>query len=166
MTKWGGRPHWEYDATYLGADEHGDWLGVPVGTTFSRPGRSYVGARAQVVLVPHGSWWLATFHDAADPGVLIYVDMATPATWDGADVGAVDLDLDVVRLGSGEVYVDDEDEFAEHQVAFGYPAEVVSAAESSCAWVLEAVRERRPPFDGATSGRWFDRFARLGPLDG
>ena len=28
MTKWGDRPHWEFDATYLGSDEHGDWIGI------------------------------------------------------------------------------------------------------------------------------------------
>ena len=42
MTKWGGRPHWEYDATYLGSDEHGDWLGCPVATHYSRPGMAFV----------------------------------------------------------------------------------------------------------------------------
>ncbi|WP_180935649.1 DUF402 domain-containing protein [Nocardioides ungokensis] len=34
---------------------------------------------------------------------------------------AVDLDLDVVRGRTGRVWIDDEDEFAEHRVRFGYP---------------------------------------------
>ena len=38
MTKWGGRPHWEYDAVVLGEDLHGTWLGFPAGTTYTRPG--------------------------------------------------------------------------------------------------------------------------------
>ena len=160
MTKWGDRPHWRFDNLYLGADDHGDWLVMPAGTTVSRPGRSVVTRVGMVTLVPARTWWMATFY-APGLDLTTYVDITTEAEWDGAACTAVDLDLDVVRPVDGEVYVADEDEFAEHQVAFGYPAEVVSAAESSCAWVLAAVRERRPPFDGATSDRWFDRFDRL-----
>ena len=51
-------------------------------------------------------------------------------------VTAVDLDLDVVRGWTGRVWVDDEDEFADHRVRFGYPADVVRMAAPSC----EAVR--------------------------
>ena len=52
MTKWGQRPHWEFSATYLGRDAHGDWLGIPAGTTMTRPGMDYVAPVAQVGLVP------------------------------------------------------------------------------------------------------------------
>ena len=52
MTKWGDLPHWEFDATYLGSDAHGDWLGIPAGTTMTRPGVDYVAPTAQVGLVP------------------------------------------------------------------------------------------------------------------
>ena len=41
---------------------------------------------------------------------------------------AVDLDLDVVEGLDREVWVDDEDEFAEHRVELGYPREVVDLA--------------------------------------
>ncbi len=44
---------------------------------------------------------------------------------------AVDLDLDVVRGNTGRVWVDDEDEFAEHRVAFDYPEDVVTSAVAS-----------------------------------
>ena len=54
MTKWGDRPHWEYDAVFLGSDEHGDWLGCPRGTFYSRPGMEFVATFAGVVLVPAG----------------------------------------------------------------------------------------------------------------
>jgi len=41
----------------------------------------------------------------------------------------VDLDLDVVLTREGHLFVDDEDEFAAHQVELGYPPEVVALAE-------------------------------------
>ena len=30
--KWDGGPHWLHECVFLGSDEHGDWIGVPVGT--------------------------------------------------------------------------------------------------------------------------------------
>ena len=167
MTKWGERPHWEFAMTYLGADEHGDWAGLPAGTEFSRPGASFVSTNDQVTLVPVGGWWVATFHapggtawtDLGGATLDLYVDITTPAERDGGVVRCVDLDLDVIRGDNGMVMVDDVDEFAEHQLSFGYPAEVVRAAEESCTAVYAAVSDRTPPFDGAASRVWL---ARLG----
>ncbi|WP_114424290.1 DUF402 domain-containing protein [Nocardioides houyundeii] len=181
MTKWGEHPHWVYDALWLGSDEHGDWVGVPTGTRFARPGRELTAGSDQVVLVPAPSYgvrpgWLATFHQAggavwagepsppepvaAAPRVATYVDMTTPAQWHGATLRAVDLDLDVVQDVAGTVVVDDEDEFAAHQVELGYPAHVVTAALQSCAWVHAAVVAASAPFDGAHRA-WLDRLREL-----
>lgn len=158
LTKWGDRPHWEFDGVYLGADEHGDWIGFPAGTVMSRPGMEVRPPNDQAGLVPAGEGpagaWLGTFHS---PGgsVRTYVDMTTVPRWDGPVVRAVDLDLDVIETLEGEVFVDDEDEFAEHQVAFGYPREVIALAEASRDVVLAAVTERRAPFDGSAQ-RWLE----------
>ncbi|MGZ8738542.1 MAG: DUF402 domain-containing protein [Nocardioides sp.] len=155
MTKWPDRPHWEFAGLYLGADEHGDWIGFPAGTRFSRPGVDVTMPNDQVGLVPadHLSerGWFAAFHG---PGTdfRLYVDMATPPVWDRAVVRSVDLDLDVIQGLSGRVWVDDEDEFADHRVRFDYPDDVVSGALASCAAIEQAVREGRPPFDGTCEG--------------
>jgi len=165
MTKWGDRPHWEFDATYLGSDEHGDWLGIPAGTTMTRPGVDYVAPTAQVGLVPGAGTdvergWLATFHDVGGP-VRLYVDMTTPPTWDGAIVRAVDLDLDVVQDPDGRVWVDDEDEFARHRTELGYPDDVVDLAAASRDRVRGLIVAGSAPFDGAAR-RWFAELARTG----
>ena len=165
MTKWGDRPHWEFDATYLGSDEHGDWLGIARSTVMTRPGMTYVAPTAQVGLVPAPGpdverGWLATFHDVGGP-VQVYVDITTPPVWDGAVLRAVDLDLDVVRGNTGRVWVDDEDEFADHRVRDGYPPEVVSAAAASCDRVHAAVADGRAPYDGVAAG-WLDRLREMG----
>ena len=176
MTKWGERPHWQFEGIFLGADEHGEWIGFPVGTHNRRPGLELVSEAACVTLVPRTGWHLPTFHT---PGIWcdLYVDVSTPAVWDGDVLRAVDLDLDVIRMsseppvsrrsapqnlsaGPGEIFVDDEDEFAEHQVAFGYPAEVIEAAQASCDEVLAAVRAGEAPYDG-THERWFTELSRL-----
>ena len=165
VTKWGGLPHWEFAATYLGSDAHGHWLGVPVGTAFRRPGAAYSAPNPQVTLLPREGGWVATFHG---PGgttwveleggeIEVYVDITTPPDVDGTTVRFVDLDLDVVRGDNGVVMVDDEDEFAAHRVSLAYPDGVVRSAEESCAAVLAAVTSRSPPFDGTASGVWMDR---------
>jgi uncharacterized protein len=161
MTKWGGRPHWEYDGVYLGADEHGEWVGFPVGTHYVRPGMDFVATFAAVMLVPAGgAAHLAAFNDVGSKAA-VYVDMATPAEWDGTVLRSVDLDLDVVKLHDGTVYLDDEDEFAEHRVAYGYPPEVVAMTEESAARVLAAVRAGAAPYDG-TAKRWLARVGTVG----
>jgi hypothetical protein len=160
ITKWGGRPHWEYDGLRLGADAWGDWLGFPVGTRYQRPGMDFVSDFASVVLVPaDGSALLAAFNDEHAKAA-VYVDMATVPSWDGTVLRATDLDLDVVRTQDGRVYLDDEDEFLDHQARYGYPADVVALAERTAAAVLVAVREGRAPYDG-TAAAWHERLAGL-----
>jgi hypothetical protein len=165
LSKWGGRPHWEFDAVYLGSDDHGEWCGLPGGTVFVRPGAEYVAPVDQAMLVPAADaddrFWIATFH-ATGGQVEVYVDMTTPPEWEGPVLRAVDLDLDVVRGLTGRVWIDDEDEFAEHRVAFDYPDEVVAHALASAERVRTAVVSRRAPFDGTTHRAWLDRFAAAG----
>ena len=69
----------------------------------------------------------------------------------------VDLDLDVVRLRpDSRVVVDDQDEFAEHQVRYGYPPDVISQAEQAAAALVAMVSARVEPF-GTVSEAWLDK---------
>src|SRR5689334_14246153 len=157
--KWPDRPHWTFDGVYLGEDEHGEWLGFPAGTHNSRPGYAFDSQVDCVTLVPVSGWYVATFHA---PGIWCdtYIDISTPATWDGTLLSCVDLDLDVIRMSPapptsrppgvtaepGVTFIDDEDEFAEHQVAYGYPAEVVSEARRTADELVPLVESGVPPF--------------------
>jgi hypothetical protein len=155
MTKWGDRPHWEFDALWLGSDEHGDWVGIPTGTPMSRPGAHVRNQVDQVGLIPPpdapeaARGWLATFHAPGGPRVSVYVDITSPPLWDGPVLRAVDLDLDVVRGVDGRVWLEDEDEFAEHRVEYGYPDDLAEAAVASCDRVEALVRRAGTPYDGA-----------------
>ena len=166
MAKWGDRPHWRIPARWLGSDEHGDWLGIPAGTLMARPGLETVAQHDQVGLVPVagrddvGRGFLATFHRPPGP-TWVYVDMTTPPSWDGTTVRAVDLDLDVIRMRNGWVVVDDEDEFAEHQVELGYPPDIIRLAEASRDRVHAAILDEDPPYDGSHE-RWLQVLAELG----
>ena len=156
FTKWGGRPHWHIPGVRLGEDEHGTWLGIPSGTRLSRPGSSYVTAQPTVTVLHPARWSVSTFYpDLNDPPVAIYVDVCTPPVFsaDGTEVTSVDLDLDVVKGCNGRVWVDDEDEFAQHRSEFGYPDDVVGAALRSCEQVRRDVTDGAPPYDG-TAAAW------------
>ena len=162
FSKYDGRPHWTMWAQPLGEDEHGLWFGSPPDQEVSRPGLTVLLAFPWALLVPRDRGYVASFNARADddPGAAVYVDMTTVPVWETPTrMTAVDLDLDVVRRTDGTVYVDDEDEFAEHRVTFGYPPDVVELAEESCRWVLGHVRAGTGPF-GAVGEAWMDR-ARL-----
>ena len=72
-------------------------------------------------------------------------------------VSYVDLDLDVVERAGQPAFIDDEDEFAEHSVSLGYPAELVARVRADAGAVLDAVQRREAPFDGATAAGWLGR---------
>ncbi|MGZ4443647.1 MAG: DUF402 domain-containing protein [Nocardioidaceae bacterium] len=153
-TKWGDRPHWELDGVLLGADEHGTWLGAPAGTRLRRPGVDFRAAYPQVMLVPDGRGFTATFYPPGFDTPRTYVDITTvPVIADG-QVTMVDLDLDVVLGWGGRAWVDDEDEFADHRVRFGYPEDVVRLAARTCDELLAEVSAGLPPYDGAVAARW------------
>ncbi|KRC62193.1 hypothetical protein ASE14_13830 [Agromyces sp. Root81] len=164
-TKWGGRPHWEFDGRWLGADAHGDWVGFPAGTRFARPGHAFTATWDSVSLFPR-SGWAAAFNEHHPRGLGVYVDLATVPEWRADASGStvwtvsyVDLDLDVVEREGAPAFIDDEDEFAEHAVEFGYPPELVARVRADADAVLRAVQRREAPFDGATAAGWLARLA-------
>lgn len=174
MSKWGDRPHWEFTSILLGSDASGDWYGTPVGTEFTRPGQRFLTETEHVVLVPRAGLlgsgdrtappasadFIATFY-TGHPSIHTYVDITTPPRTAPGLVTCVDLDLDVVRNQADDVvWVDDEDEFLEHQVIFGYPPEVIDDALAVCGQVRHAVERGVTPFDGVAQ-RWLERLADL-----
>ena len=164
-TKWDGRLHWHFDLQPLGEDEHGLWLGAPVGCLLQRgdepPKESPVGF---AVLIPRRGCWTAYFNNPADSDALglpagklveIYVDVTDEPKRRGAVVHAIDLDLDVLRWRDGRVSLEDEDEFLEHQVNYGYPPDVIARVEETSRELLEQMRNRSEPF-GNAADRWLD----------
>jgi len=164
FTKWGGALHWHYELQRLGEDEHGVWVGAPIGTVLQRGHEpSSIEEQGWVGLVPWEATWSPLWNRTKEPEV--YVDVTTRASWDGNTVHMVDLDLDVVRHRDGSVAILDEDEFAEHQVALGYPAEVIAEAEATAAWLVEALTARVEPF-GDVGAAWLRRLGPSGRLSG
>ena len=146
-TKYDGSLHWHLPTRWLGEDEHGVWTGAARPTVMRKGSDPPMTMdHASVMLFPRGAWWTAAFNDLP-ARTAIYCDVTTPARWPStAEVTMVDLDLDVLRLRDGSVITVDQDEFAEHQVRYRYPADVVAAAESAARWLAEALASEREPF--------------------
>lgn len=146
--KYDGALHWNQTMRRLGEDRHGIWVGASAGMTTRRgDGPPKTIEHAKVILLSPGSWWTASFNGA--PARLeIYCDITTPPQWPHpGEVTMIDLDLDVVRVREdGRVKLLDEDEFAEHQVRYGYPADVVAAAMNAATWLHTAIRISAEPF--------------------
>ncbi len=159
FSKWGGTPHWAFDMERLGEDKHGVWLWAPAGTVLRRGFDKTIHVQQGFVkVITHDRWWTAVWNVGPGVGdrlIEVYVDVITPAVWDGATVRMVDLDLDVIRRHDGSVEIDDEDEFEEHRVVFGYPDHVVDKARTETARLAIAVERREEPF-GLVGERWLE----------
>ena len=169
FTKWDGRGHWACeDIVTLGSDEHGTWIGWYAGTHWERPahgskaGMAFDAAGDQVMLLPHDRWFTATFYEQVAHLVLrTYVDITTvPRLVDGV-WSVVDLDLDVCQWFGGGIYIDDEDEFEQHRLELGYPADVVASATTECARVFTALDYGAPLFAESLAESWRARLRAL-----
>ncbi|HZN76938.1 MAG TPA: DUF402 domain-containing protein [Micromonosporaceae bacterium] len=148
--KYDGALHWHQTMRRLGEDEYGVWLGAEAGNIARRGDEPpVVVEHAHVMLFPRDAWWTAAFN-ATPRRTEIYCDVTTPATWPSdAEVTMVDLDLDVLRRRNGDIEVDDEDEFAEHRVKYGYPDDIVANAEAATRWLVRAMTDGAEPFHTA-----------------
>lgn len=144
--------HWRHDVVRLGEDDHGVWLGARTGTVVQRGEEAPITmGRAFVQLIPPDRWWTAIFNGPGDHDMDVYVDVTTTPQWVGRNrVEMIDLDLDVIRRRDGTVFVDDEDEFAEHRVSLGYPDHMADTARATAARLALDIDAHRPPFDTAS----------------
>jgi protein associated with RNAse G/E len=142
-----GSLHWHMTTQWLGEDEHGIWTGAARPSLMRKGDGPLVTLEyASVMLFPRDAWWTAAFNDAP-ASTEIYCDVTTPVSWPSpGEVTMVDLDLDVSRRRTGEVQLWDEDEFASHQVKYGYPAEVIDEAERAAEWLRTALTQNSEPF--------------------
>jgi protein associated with RNAse G/E len=149
--KYDGSLHWHLTMRYLGEDEHGVWTGMTSGGSMRRGAEQPVTLDyAHVGLFPRDAWWTAWFN--GEPRhTEVYCDITTVPQWTSPEtVTMIDLDLDVIRERStGLVHLVDEDEFADHQAKYGYPAEVIESAERSARWLKTAVGDGSEPFASA-----------------
>ncbi len=158
--KYDGSAHWVVPGHYLGADEFGHWVFQGTHEFISRPGAALYTESDAVMLIPHAGDWVATFFDDAHPGgVQIYIDLAIELAWHRIrphviEFHMIDMDLDVIRAAGRGLYIDDEDEYAQHRIEFGYPSALCERIEAACHDLRAAVAAANAPFDGRAAARF------------
>jgi hypothetical protein len=166
LRKYDGRPHRRVTGRLLGTDDYGTWIGTPRGAKvrYSYGWRRVETTRQDSVrLLPHDGWWMAMF--LAEPSrPEIYCDVTTPAERTGpAEFTVIDLDIDLIRFRADRrVVIDDEDEFEEHRLRFGYPDEVVANATGAARYLHRALTGDAEPFGDHYRG-WLTRLAEAAP---
>jgi uncharacterized protein len=166
FTKWGGLLHWHYPAEPLGTDGWGNWYGTREGAPIQRGDEPVqVQSHDFVTLIPATGWYVAAFNGEGNQRLDLYIDISTPPTVTGDLIEAVDLDLDVLRTRDGRVLLDDADEFAVHQVRYGYPEHVIAAAQAEADRLLAEVAAGAEPFGEAGRG-WVARYVASAPENG
>ena len=140
--------HWGFEAHWLGEDEWGDWIGLPVGSVRWKGEASVRPTRSDAVFcAPRGEWWHLHYNGSEGHRYSHFVDIVTPPVWvsDGR-YEMIDLDLDVAVHVDGTVEIQDEDEFEIHQVEYGYSEEMIERASEETRRVVAAFAEREEPF--------------------
>lgn len=139
-------PHWGFEGHALAEDEHGLWVALPTGSRRWRGEevRSPTATPA-VLCFPHRGWW-ALHYTGLHTRYSHFVDITTQPTWGNGRVEMIDLDLDVVRHRDGAIEVEDEDEFATHQVVYSYTTQMIERARQETDRVVEMLEQGREPF--------------------
>lgn len=157
--EWDGEDRWRWAMRYLGADDHGMWLGAPIASLRVRPNQVVERIQRPVVrLLPSTGLWCAMWNHLADLDV--YVDVCAEPEWDGWTCRVRDLELDVVRYRDGSVEILDEHEFEAARPR--YPPNLVTLALEEASRLDSALRDATAPFN-ASPLRWLLTTAGLEP---
>jgi uncharacterized protein len=140
--------HWGFEAQWLGEDEWGDWIAVPVG---SRRWKGTVSMEPTpepaVFCAPREHWWHLHYNGSFARNYSHFVDITTPPAWVSENrYEMIDLDLDVAVHVDGTIEVQDEDEFEVHQVRYSYTEDMIANAEREAESIVEQLQNRCEPF--------------------
>lgn len=139
--------HWGFETVYLGEDRFGHWMGVPRGTRRWKGEQGVHPTREHAVFcAPHEGWWHLHYNGSTTQ-FSHFVDIVTPPVWVSDNrYEMIDLDLDVVVNQDGSIEVEDEDEFAVHQLKYGYSHGMIEGAMSETARIVDKLRRGEEPF--------------------
>lgn len=150
-SKYDGTPHYQFPAQLAFIHAGLPALYTAPGTTIGSSKGDYSARYHSLGIFWPDRWYnMLVFWHADWRPLMHYVNIATPVHWDGHTMRYVDLDLDVFwQASDNTVQIDDEDEFAEHQLRYGYPVDLILQCQRTCDEVFALMQQHVPPFDGS-----------------
>jgi protein associated with RNAse G/E len=152
-TKFDGRDHWVHPATLLQADQGLVMTRTSAGLAISRgDGRTFTSPYNTRAHYWPDRWFNVIRLELPGQGLYgFYCNIASPVQFDGATVGYVDLQLDVIAraTSSGDLtyWLADEDEFEEARDHFGYDDALITRCYEAVDQVSKLIERRQFPFD-------------------
>lgn len=92
--------------------------------------------------------WYSVFRFSEPTGALrnYYCNINTPVEFDGRVLSFVDLDIDILVAPDFSYQVLDLDEFAAHQLRYGYQPDVCRGANQALTELIALIEKRQFPF--------------------
>lgn len=149
-TKFDGSPHYQYRGRLVDVGPGYYRVVVDAGEAYTSYREAAGTIMAPMTQIYFTDRWYNAFHNHEPIGrrrMLTYCNVGMPAHLDGDVLRWVDLDLDLIRTEALGTIVDDEDEFAEHQVRMAYPPDVIASARAALEELQALARADLFPFD-------------------
>ena len=91
--------------------------------------------------------WFNVIAMIRDDSIYYYVNLASPALYDGEAVKFIDYDIDYKIYGKDLIITMDQDEYFLHKKIMHYPDEIDAIIRRTMDEILDDVRNHRPPFN-------------------
>lgn len=138
-----------FGAYVVAEDEFGTWFFTPAQTSITwtnLEGKSTEWEFDVLTLAPPNDWYYALWWGPHPHEVELSVDVSTPPVRNRGECSWIDLEIDLFRLKTGDVGIEDEDEF-EDSVAKGYITDEQRTEALRITPVIERMlRDRTEPF--------------------
>ena len=142
-SKYDGSFHYEYSGDLIESIRHNElghiWKCRIKQDSMIQSYRGTLEARASITAYFFERQWFNILVPEMPIGrrqMTAYANVSTPAYvrhqlgGDAYVLDWIDLDLDLIQLETGDVLIDDEDEFLEHQLSMRYPQWLIDASQS------------------------------------
>lgn len=140
--------HIEWEAIII--DQTTDYI-----VTYAKPGRSIIHYGRNTIFhfdtwavdfFPLNNWFTATKSIKANSLPHYYCNICMPPVLKGNYLSYIDLDLDYINY-DGTWTIVDQDEFAENQIKYNYPTDIINRAKNELNKLIELVKNNKKPFD-------------------
>jgi len=91
--------------------------------------------------------WFNAIAMIRDESIYYYVNLASPALYDGEAVKFIDYDIDYKIYDDDLIITMDQDEYFVHKKQMHYPDEIDAIIHHEMELILDDVKNRRPPFN-------------------